>query len=713
ARPLELYDGMVMTAERLVGELTAAGYHPVRTLNRAGSFERNRHRFRIATRAFRFWDGDEPSRSLDIVIRQGRISAITEGQDAVPIARLDPALIGRVYPGHREDRILVQADDLPQYLRDGLLAVEDRGFHRHFGISVRGILRAIVSNIRAGEAVQGGSTITQQLAKNLFLSPARTLSRKLNEAAIALILETRYSKAEIFEMYLNEVYLGQEGGRAIHGFGLAAWFYFGRRVDELSVAESALLIGLVKGASAYNPRRQPKRALSRRNLVIEVMARDEVISAAEANGAKESPLGVSKKKPKGASPHPGFIDLVRRQLAEDYRESDLRTEGLRIFTTLDPHEQRQAERGLEARIGRLERSKKLSELNGAVVIVAPKTGEVTALVGGREVGAVGFNRALDAVRPIGSLVKPAVYLAALESKRYTLVSPLDDSPVEIKSGQGEPWRPANYDGKFEGQVPLRRALADSKNLATVHLGMAVGLENVKATLQKLGVERAIDTYPSTLLGTLALSPLDVAQMYQTVANQGFRIPLRAIREVTDKTGEPLERYGLALSQTIAPEPIFLLVNGMQSVVAEGTARALPALLEKPVELAGKTGTTDGLRDSWFAGFGRDRLGVVWLGRDDNEPAGLSGSSGALRVWADVMGPLNVASLRPSTPPGVHWLATDPERFAVLDPTCGDTHTIDLPFIDGSAPPYEPCDSLLPRVRQFRFEPAPQDEDSPG
>ncbi|MCH9672943.1 MAG: penicillin-binding protein 1B [Gammaproteobacteria bacterium] len=714
ARPLNLYEGMNLTAAELELELKSAGYHHVPTLKRAGSFERKQGAYRIATRAFGFWDGEEPARTLSLRIKNARVTSLRDGESATALARLDPALIGRVYPGHNEDRILLRTEQLPTYLTDAVIAVEDRGFYEHYGVSPRSILRAIWVNLRAGDAVQGGSTITQQLAKNLFLSHDRTLRRKLSEALISVILEARYSKDEILEMYLNEVYLGQEGRRSIHGFGLAARFYFGRRADELSVAESALLVGMVKGASAYNPRRQPERALRRRNLVLDVMAERGVIEPAVASGAKDAPLGVLKSKPKGASPHPAFVDLVRRQLAKDYREADLRTEGLRIFTTLNPTEQHAAETSLRTRLAGLEKAKKLKSLEGAVVVVDPRNGEVSALVGGRQPSDAGFNRALNALRPIGSLVKPAVYLAALEGGKYTLVTPIEDRPITVNGAKGEPWTPTNYDGEYEGQVPLVRALAESKNLAAVHLGLTVGLPKVRSALQRLGVERAIPKYPSILLGSLALTPLEVAQMYQTIANQGFRVPLRAIREVTDASSQPLQRYGLDLVQSVPPEPTFVLVNAMQAVMTQGTGKSARRALGDKLVVAGKTGTTGQLRDSWFAGFGANRLAVVWVGRDDNAPAGLSGASGALRVWADFVSAVNVESIPAEAPAGVDWHWADPERFSLLGDGCANL--VRLPFLATGKPDVIHCRSseqVSPRWRWRPIEPNDELPDSPG
>ena len=695
ARPLELYLGRQLDPADLATELKAAGYHQVRRIARAGSFARAGAKFEIATRGFAFWDGAEPPRRLRVRLANGQVSGLTEGGQATALARIDPALIGRIYPGHREDRILVKTEEMPALLLQGLLAVEDRSFYQHHGISGRGIARAMWANIRAGGTVQGGSTLTQQLAKNLFLSADRRLWRKVNEAFMALVLELRYSKAAILEAYLNDVYLGQEGSRSIHGFGLAAWFYFGRRIDELDAPESALLIGMVKGASLYNPRRKPARARARRNLVLDVMASQNVITDRAAKAAKATPLGVSRGVPKGRSPHPAFLDLVRAQLARDYRESDLRTEGLRIFTSLEPIAQRRAESVLAEQLEVFERKPAVRKgtLQGAVALVRPASGEVAGLVGDRVPRAAGFNRALKALRPIGSLVKPAVYLAALDGDLdFHLMSPLLDAPLTVQTPGQAAWSPQNYNQKFAGELPLVAALAQSNNVASVRLGLAVGLPSVSLTLRQLGVERRVVEVPAMLLGSVALTPLEVAQAYQPLGNQGFLAPLRAIREVTDANGKALSRYGLRLRRAASVQSVYLLRHGLERVMIEGTGRSAGRYIGPEQRFAGKTGSTDGLRDSWFAGFNDELLGVVWVGRDDNKPAGLTGASGALQIWARIVPHLVAPITAAASPPeGIEWHWVNVDGRSVTAPECPGA--VPMPFDLASMPGFEPCGSV--------------------
>ncbi|MFH2127214.1 MAG: transglycosylase domain-containing protein, partial [Pseudomonadota bacterium] len=526
----------------------------------------------------------------------------------------------------------------------------------------------------------------QQLAKNFFLTPERTLQRKFTEMVMALLLELHYSKNEILETYLNEVYLGQDGNRAIHGFGLAASFYFDKPLKELSVSQAALLVGMLKGPTYYSPRRNPKRALKRRNFVLQEMAEQGTLSKRQLAMAKAAPLGVVRRPPSGTSPYPAFLQLVYRQLKRDYRDQDLRSEGLRIITTLDPAVQRAAEQALSNRLARLEKARRIKggALQGAAVVTSTQNAEVQALVGGRDPRFEGFNRVLDARRPIGSLIKPVVYLTALQQpQRYTLATLLDDSPLVLKQKGTADYAPQNYDKEFHGQVPLVDALAHSYNVATVRLGLAVGIPKVMANLKRLGAERELPGFASSLLGAGELSPLEITQVYQTIAGGGFRTPLRAIRTVLTAQGEPLKRYPLKVEQESDAASLFLLTTAMQEVVRRGTARSLAHYLPPSLDIAGKTGTTDGLRDSWFAGFTGDRLAVVWVGRDDNQPTGLTGASGAMMVWGQAMAALDPAPLTLTPPDNLEWVWV--QASSGLRSSRGCPGAVRLPFITSSAP----------------------------
>ena len=694
ARPLELYVGQPLTPVGFEAELAALRYRPTPQVSEPGTYRRDGNVFDVSTRPFLFWDGPEPSRTVRIAFTGGAVSALVAYPDEkdVPLLRMDPVAIAGIYPAHGEDRVLVKLEDWPPLLPAALMAVEDRNFFEHSGIDPRGILRALWANLRAGRTVQGGSTLTQQLVKNYFLSNERTVKRKLNEMAMAVLLESHYSKQQILEAYGNEVYLGQDGQRAIHGFGLASRFYFDRSLKDLKAHHVALLVGLVRGPSQYDPRRHPERALQRRNLVLRVMAEQGLLSAEEFEQARAEPLDVSPSPPSGVTPYPAFLDLVRLQLRQDYREEDLRSEGLQVFTTLDPLVQGALEGAVKTVLPALEDRPALRDasLQASAVFVDPQSGEVLAMLGGRNPGEAGFNRAMNAARPIGSLVKPAIYLCALEHpERYTLATPLDDTPLVYRPRYGADWQPENYDKRFRGEVLLWDALVHSYNVPTARVGLDLGVEEVAQTLHRLGVARDLKPYPSLLLGAVELTPFDVAEMYETLASGGFRTPLRAIREVVAADGAPLQHYPLQVEQVVAAGPEFLITSVLQGVVREGTARSLRRWVAEGRQLAGKTGTTDDLRDSWFVAFSSNLLGVVWVGRDDNGSTGLSGSTGALRVWGETVRSLDLSPLERPVPGSIEYAVIDPETGLQADQTCRGA--MRLPFLRGSVPAQSaPC-----------------------
>ncbi len=695
ARPLELHAGLRLSQADVVDELRELGYGDTPRANDSGWFTRDAGELEIAVRPFVFWDGAQPARRIRVSFQDGSVSTLLDS-DGKPLAlaRLDPRPIGGIYPAGNEDRVLVRLSDVPATLVQELIAVEDHNFYAHFGFDPRALARAALS-VFGGGRVQGGSTITQQLVKNFFLTPERTLQRKFTELIMAVLLEAHYSKNEILETYLNEIYLGQDRDRAIHGVGLAAQFYFNKEVRYLSPAESALLVALVKGPAVYDPRRHPARALERRNLVLREARERGYLTLEQYTLARSSELGVSGRPGMGTSPYPAFLQLVHRQLRRDYDEADLRSEGLRIFTTLDPRAQVAAENALAKHLAQFDREKRFNKqpgLEGAVVVTDPQTGEVQALVGGRDPRYRGYNRAIDAARPVGSLLKPAVYITALsDPSHYTLVTPIDDGPFTWKSRGAPDWQPKNYDLKFHGMVPLRIALAESYNAATARLGTEIGVDKVLDNVRKLGVERELRPFASTLLGAVELSPLEVAQMYQTIASGGFRSPLRAIREVTTQDGRPLTRYGLKVEQAFPPEPIVLITAALQGVVREGTAQGLKSFLPPEIAAAGKTGTTDEQRDAWFAGFAGDRLAVVWVGYDDNRAARLTGAAAAVPIWGDLMAALSAEPLALATPETIERVWIDPQTNLRADSQCAGA--VELPFVQGSAPQdRSPCAS---------------------
>lgn len=660
ARPLELYPGMAFTAAMLERELQLGGYRHESPVAAAGGYHRQGTVIQLISRDFHFPAGLEPSAHLTFTFANGKIASITDSllQTPRPFVRLDPIRIGSFHPREHEDRILLTRDELPELLVKGLLAVEDKKFYSHWGINPVAIGRAFVVNMKAGRTIQGGSTLTQQLVKNYFLNRDRTYLRKINEAIMSLLLEVHYSKDEILTAYCNEVFFGQQGRRAIHGFALASEFYFRRNIKDLSLEQIALLVGMLKGPSYYDPRRYPERTISRAKAVLKMMYDQQVIDQQQFDDARARVSFKTEKGGSGFNRFPAFLELVRRQLRQDYRQEDLNREGLKILTTLDPQIQLQLEKELATTIALVEKKNQQGTMEGAAIITSRQGGEVLAVAGGKKPLHSGFNRALDARRPIGSLIKPVVYLTAL-TQGYTLASPLRDVQVTVQDENGVPWRPKNIDKKEHGRVALYRALARSYNLATVNLGLEVGLENVMQVGRTLGLAEDFPAYPSYLLGAVAMSPLGVTQLYQTLATGGFYMPLRSINSVLAADNKVLTRYALSVEQRISPQSAFLINSALQRVVSEGSGRGLRRYVARSHHVAGKTGTSDNMRDSWFAGFTEEYLSVVWLGRDDNKSIMLTGSRGALVAWGRVMRALHSQPLALVEPPGIEWRWIDP------------------------------------------------------
>lgn len=685
ARPLELFVGQKLAKDDFLRELDALGYRRESVANGPGAVSVAGNNIELHSRGFQFYEGAEPSQKVRVRFSGDYVAGLNQADGSnLAVARLEPLLIGGLYPAHQEDRILIKLDQVPAYLIDALVAVEDRDYFDHFGVSPKGIARALWINATSGRLVQGGSTLTQQLVKNFYLTNERTLLRKATEAMMAVLLELHYDKREILEAYMNEVFLGQDGQRAVHGFGLASQYFFSQPVSELKLEQVALLVGMVKGPTYFNPRRNPERALARRNLVIDLLAEQGSITLEEAAAAKQKPLGVTTRGSMADSSFPAFLDLVKRQLREDYREQDLTEEGLRIFTSFDPILQLKAEEALAETLKRLAGRKGVDEVQAGMVVTNPETGEIQALIGSRQPRFSDFNRALDAVRPIGSLIKPAIYLSALERpSQYTLTSWLEDEPFSIKGQDGQVWTPQNYDRKAHGTIYLYQGLAQSYNLSTAKLGLEIGVPNVLKTLERLGVERKWPAYPSMLLGAGAMTPMEVAGMYQTLANGGFNTPLRGIRSVLTADGEPLGRYPFKIQQRFDPGAIYLVQNAMQRTMREGTGRSVYSQLPSSLNLAGKTGTSNDSRDSWFAGFSQDLLSVVWLGRDDNGPTPLTGATGALQVWTGFMRKADPLPLDMPMPDNVTQAWVD--RQTGLGSASGCPNAVQMPYIRGSEP----------------------------
>ena len=681
ARPLELYVGQQISQEDLTYELGLLGYRRSEQFG-PGRYDVLGDRFTVHTRGFRFPDGREPTIRLTLRWQGDTLAGMSDadGND-VPIARLEPVLVGRISPAQSEDRLLVTEEELPEGLKEALLSVEDPRFYEHSGISIRGILRAVWVNIREGRYAQGGSTLTQQLVKNLFLTEERSIKRKLTEWPMAMLLDYRYEKDEILLAYINEVFFAQDRERAVHGFGLASLYYFSRPLRELRTHEFAMLVGILKGPSYYNPLRHPERAKRRRDLVLQLMNKHGELDEEALAAAIAEPLDIAQSG--AVRQQPAYLDLVRRQLVDEYDINDLQRNGLAIHTNFDPLVQRKLEEAVATAYPRIQSQQGMyasqaEELETAAVVSSVDTGEVVAMIGGREPRYAGFNRALDARRPIGSLIKPAVYLTALEQpEKYHLATPLSDTAIAVEQPDGSLWQPENFTGESNGQVSLLRGMSKSLNQATVNLGLELGVDQVLNTVKRLGYEEEIQPLPSALLGAIELAPVDVLSMYQTIAGNGFKVPRRVIRSIQALDGELLKRYPLQLEKRFQDAPIYQLQFAMQTVMRSGTGRRAYWYNPTDVAFAGKTGTSNDQRDSWFAGFGGEYLAVVWMGRDDNGATPVTGSSGALEVWSAFMAGIGERGLETRQPDDIVYRWTDLKRAKLVPERCNDA--VALPY----------------------------------
>ncbi|MBF4489609.1 penicillin-binding protein 1B [Psychrobacter sp. N25K4-3-2] len=683
SQPLELYQGASVDNSTIKTWLELLNYQSNKAYDRTGTYRKSGNTYFIHTRGFTYSSSDiDTEQVIKMTIAGNKIESI---QSTLPaksgIIRLEPVSIGGIYPDSNEDRMVVSLDEVPQPLIDALIATEDRGFYEHKGVSIRGIARAVINNFSGGSR-QGGSTITQQLIKNFYLNSDRTLKRKANEALMAVLLELHYSKDEILQTYLNEIYLGQNGNRSINGFGLAAQFYFNQPLNELRLDQQALLVGMAKGPSVYNPRRHPNDSKARRNIVLSNMLEMGTLSQADYDKAIERSLGIVDKPVEGKSQFPDFLDIVKRELNTVYYSDDLKNEGLTIISTLDPIAQLAADKAVDKKLGELRRSSsKTKDLQGALVSANPETGELVSVVGsGSEF--TGFNRAVDAKRQVGSLLKPIIYMTALESGRYNLASSVDDSPITVNLNDGTKWNPKNYDNRDHGYVPFTTALSQSYNQAAVRLGMEFGINTFAKQLQRMGIKEKISPYPSALLGSVNLSPMDMLGIYQVFATGGFRTPIHSIRSVIDDRGRILQRTGLNTQRSIPPETNFLTNYALQQVVASGTAKRAQSLGSN-LNLAGKTGTTNDYRDAWFAGYSGNYVSVVWVGRDDNKPIGLSGGTGALPVWVDYMSRLKLTPVSLPEPEGIEWLWLENNSGKLSNERCADARY--LPVMSAHLP----------------------------
>ena len=653
--------------------LLANRYKKVTEVERPGEYSITKNRAFIYRRAFDFGGGIEPAKQITLDVSSNKVTDMYLDEERVIEVRLEPLLLDRILPESKEDRVLVALQTVPTKLLDTLLLIEDRDFYFHYGISPIGIIRAVYQNLKAGRTVQGGSTLTQQLVKNMFLTRDKTLWRKANEAIMALILEYRYSKDQLLEAYINEVYLGQHYANGIYGFGLAADFYFGKSIQSLNAEQIAMMVGQVKGPSFYDPWRFPERTIKRRDLVLRLMYQQEIISRHEFEQAVESPLSIRKKRRLKQQKFPAYLQLVKAELSRHLSEYQQQS-GVRVFTGFSINQQFALQASIDEKLPSLEKQTD-SALEVAMVVSDIKSGVVRALVGGKEAGYAGFNRALHTQRPIGSLIKPAVYLAALERyQRYNLASLIEDKAIILTSDDGQAWQPKNYDGKYRGQVHLIDALVSSLNIPTVNLGMKLGLDNVAQAIHLLGYEDDIVTRPSMLLGALNMSPMEINQLYIAIANQGVAEKSHAIERVVSARGETLWQFQPLNQQIISSQAAYLLDYALNKVTTSGTAKSLTWRLSGK-SVAGKTGTTNDQRDSWFIGYDNELLVTTWLGRDDNKPTQLTGSSGALVLFADFMNKVGAVSRQSQVPENIELVNFDNNNGRAVVEKCQQSQVL--------------------------------------
>ena len=691
ARVLDLSPGTAASLVQVKNELDVLNYRKVNSPRHPGEYSSSSTKIEMIRRPFEFVDGPEADRHVMLHFDGNELTRIQslEKKGDMGYLRVEPKMLGMLEKSNDEQRLFLKRNQFPEVMVDALLATEDRNFYQHDGVSPLAIARAMVVNVKAGRTVQGGSTLTQQLAKNLFLSSERTLWRKVREAYIALILDHRYSKDRILEAYLNEVYLGQNGGQAIHGFGLASRLYFGQPIQELRIDQLALLVGMVKGPSYYNPVRYPERAKTRRDLVLRLLMQQDILTPKQYEEAAGRDLDI-QDNPRIASRQPAYFQQVNIELKKYVGDRFEAQKGIRVFTSLDPVSQDKLEKSIARKVPELSKTAG-DKLEAAAIAVDRNTGEIRAMVGGKRTGYDGFNRALNASRPIGSLVKPAIYLTALDQpQKYTLATTLMDTPLSLKGSKGSVWSPRNFDRKFRGDVPLYVALSKSYNVPTVRLGMQLGIDSVSNTIEKLGVDKnEIRPVPSMFLGSFSLTPFQVAQMYQTITNSGRIAPLSALRSVVDSEGEVLYQSIPRVSQSVDQQAAWLTTYAMKRGVSEGTGRFLQGQFAW-AGLAGKTGTSNDSRDSWFVGVDGREVTTIWLGRDDNKPTKLTGSSGALRVYADYLKQRTPEQLLLSWPTGIATASFTRTSEGALEFDCDGT--VKLPVWDESGSIKKGCES---------------------
>jgi penicillin-binding protein 1B len=694
SRPLELRIGVDVERTRVRERLERMGYVDALAGKRAlrpGEFRQTPGSFEVYRRASRLPDRNDPATLFSLRLAGTRVTAVRDqAGELLASASLEPEIIAQFHGVERADRRLEALADVPPVLVDAIIAVEDQSFFEHNGIHLWRIAGAMLANVRAGRVVQGGSTLTQQLAKNFYLTRERTLARKATEALMALLLERNHTKREILEAYLNEVYMGQRGSVAIHGVGEASQHYFGKQVGELTLPEAALLAGLIKGPNLYSPYKHPESARKRRDLVLSVLREQEKIGREEYESALIADLGVRDVY---VDEHvaPYFVEALRQDLSDRYGEEILQSEGMAIYSTLDAELQRAANAAVAKQLERLEKDyPKLrrpgSPLQAAVVALAPRSGEILALVGGRDYKLSQFNRASQALRQPGSVFKPIVLLTAVSRRAgeptFTLLSKLEDDPFTVKLPTGT-WQPVNYDGEYRGTVTVRDAIEQSMNVPVAKLGIAVGPDHIVETARRLGITSPLLAVPSVSLGAFEVTVLEAARAYAALAAAGSLPVLRSYTAVVHADGRVLEEQPVEAQTVFDPAEVYLVTSALEGVVDRGTGAALRSLGFEG-DIAGKTGTSSDFRDAWFIGYTPDIVIAVWVGFDDAQSVRVAGSVAALPIFADVLevarGKAPAAEF--SVPTGVETIEVDVDSGLRAGFLCGGTSEV---FLLGTAP----------------------------
>lgn len=704
--------GAALQPDDLIDKLNRLGYRSVASVAQPGDYNTSHGAIDIYTRAFTHPSGSYPAQPIRVTFSGGTIGAVASLRHVreVSDAAVEPELLTSILSDQLENRRPVKLEQIPQQLQDAVIVTEDVRFWHHPGVDPIGIFRALFRNVRVRGVSQGGSTLTQQLVKNYYLTSERTYKRKIVEAFMAVILDARYSKREILEAYLNDIYLGRNRSISIIGVGEASHFYFGKPVSEITVPEAALLAGMIRGPNNYSPFTHPDVALARRNIVLGLMLRNKKIDQAAYKKAIATPL---PRKPfrerTGLSSIPFYVDRVLQEMAQDYGIKDVKGRGLEIFTALDLAAQDTATRTLESGLEGLERADRRlrrrdpqDALQGVMISVDVPSGEIRALVGGRNYDVNQFNRALNAKRQVGSLFKPIVYLTAFEpslsQQNITPATLVSDTRFVLKRSLAADWSPHNYGDEYHGTVTVQEALEQSLNSASVRIGLACGLQPIFKTARTLGIEEELHDNPAILLGAVGIPPIQMADAFSTIARLGSRLPLRAIRFVTNDRGKVISGGDpIKPVQVFPARDAFIMTTVMKGPIDRGTAHVVRRMGFKKVA-AGKTGTTNDKRDAWFIGFTPQTLTLTWVGFDDNTPTGLAGGDAAAPIWtrymlAQTAGQPNVDF---AVPPGIVFTKIDETSGGLAVAECPINVVVSEPFKEGTQPT-NPCPLHAPQA----------------